>query len=78
MERLIIHEHTFKGVFHAWLVFQVDFEIYIALAAQRHIVFYHWNRVEGEFEQMNTIYVGDSMSGIEGLVAVSVSIDSIP
>lgn len=76
MKRHMIHEHSFKGAFHTWLVFLVDFETYIALAAQRHIVFYRWNRMEGEFEQLNTIYMGDSLSSIEGLVAVNVSIQT--
>ena len=69
----MIHKHTFKGAFHSWLVFRINFETYVALAARRHIVFYRWNRMEAEFEQFNTIYMGDAMSSIEGLVSVNVS-----
>lgn len=32
--------------------------------------------MEGEFEQLNTIYMGDSLSSIEGLVAVNVSVQT--
>ncbi|XP_045124282.1 uncharacterized protein LOC123512112 isoform X3 [Portunus trituberculatus] len=72
MTHHMIPKHTFKGAFHSWLVFHINFEMYVALAARRHIVFYRWNRMEAEFEQFNTIYMGDAMSSIEGLVAVNV------
>ncbi|XP_063885132.1 uncharacterized protein LOC135113643 [Scylla paramamosain] len=72
MTRHMIHKHTFKGTFHSWLAFRINFETYVALAARRHIVFYRWNRVEAEFEQFNTIYMDGAMSSIEGLVAVNV------
>lgn len=75
MRRHMIRKHSFKGVFYKWLVFSTEFQTYIALAAQRHVVFYRWNSIEGEVEQMNTLYLGDSLSTIGGLVAVNVSIN---
>ncbi|XP_050714073.1 uncharacterized protein LOC126997069 isoform X2 [Eriocheir sinensis] len=72
MRHHMIRKHTIKGVFHNWLVFRMEFQTYIAFAAQRHIAFYRWNNVEDEVEQMNTIYLGEALSNIGGLVAVNV------
>lgn len=74
MRHHMIRKHTIKGVFHGWLVFRMEFQTYIALAAQRHVAFYRWNNVEDEVEQMNTIYLGEALSAIGGLVPVNVSL----
>lgn len=74
MRHHLVRKHTFKGVFHSWLVFQMEFQTYIALAAQRHVVFYRWNTLEHQAEQLNTVYLGEGLATIGGLVAVNVSI----
>lgn len=74
MRHHMIRKHTIKGVFHNWLVFRMEFQTYIALAAQRHVAFYRWNGMDGEVEQMNTIYLGEALPTIGGLVAVNVSV----